>query len=137
MKMFSILPHTADLRLHIQGSTLEELFQAGVEALASVLKAGACPARRYTKRREIVSAAPNVTELLIDFLSQVLTLSYAETAVFCTASCSEISEHRIASTVAGVTVDGFDEDVKAVTYHEATVSKNRKGFYETVVVLDM
>ena len=38
MKSFTIIPHIADVRLHIKGNTLQELFLAGMEGMAQISK---------------------------------------------------------------------------------------------------
>jgi SHS2 domain-containing protein len=43
------LPHTADIRMKIQGSSLEELFLNAIRGMNDILKQGFCePARNYS-----------------------------------------------------------------------------------------
>ncbi len=77
------------------------------------------------------------TTLLIDFLSELLTLAYTEKAIFCYVHIEKMSETQINAIVSGALVDGFEEDVKAVTYHEANVQKNETGNWETIVIVDI
>lgn len=137
MRSYQVLTHTADIRLKLVGSSLGDLFAAGVEGLALILKPGTCHKVQYNEKLTISLSASDATKLLIDFLSEVLTLSYTQKALFCRTTFLQLTETKLSATLEGVSVEGFAEDVKAVTYHEADVVKNEKGDYETVVVLDI
>lgn len=138
MKTFRVLPHTADIRLQLEGDGLEELFAAGVESLASILKPGACDAIRYNKKETISIKAVDITALLVDFLSEILTRSCTEQAVYCRVTFKKLSESKLTAILEGVSVEGFDEDIKAVTHHEAHVTKKSdQGVFEATLVLDI
>ena len=49
----------------------------------------------------------------------------------------EFSETKLKAKIYGQKVDEFDEDIKAVTYHEVEIIKNDKGGFEAVIVLDI
>ena len=34
-------------------------------------------------------------------------------------------------------VDAFDEDIKAVTYHEANIEENEEGVLQTTIIFDI
>jgi SHS2 domain-containing protein len=152
MRNFELLPHTADLRLRVEGDTLANLFSAALEGMAEVIKPGGCKSqiarlpsscRRQVgqakrKAREMAFTlsltARNSTQLLIDFLSEVLTRSHEEKAVFCRIEFAELGESSLKAEIFGLETDGFNEDIKGVTYHEAKIQKNSKGDYETTFV---
>ncbi|SCP97670.1 SHS2 domain-containing protein [Anaerobium acetethylicum] len=79
----------------------------------------------------------DTTALLIDFLSEVLTESNIEYRIFDKLELQELKENHLTAVLYGKSVDRFDTDIKAVTYHEADVKINRKGYYETVIVFDI
>jgi SHS2 domain-containing protein len=132
------LPHTADLRLHLQADSLEELFAAGVEALQQQLQPAGCQGGGpYPLRHALQLQSVDTTVLLVDFLSEVLTLSHEEKAVFCVLEIQQLNETAIAAQIAGRPADGFAEDIKAVTYHEAEVRQNEAGKWETMLIFDI
>jgi SHS2 domain-containing protein len=142
MKDWKILDHTADLRISVKGSNLKDLFGAALEAMAGIEKRGTRLKRRTDVKgayitHDIEVNAENATLLLIDFLNQVLSLSQVEHAVFYDVEFEELSKTSLIAHVSGTKVDGFDEDIKAVTYHEADVKRNEKGDYETKIVFDI
>jgi SHS2 domain-containing protein len=44
---------------------------------------------------------------------------------------------EVIATIKGNRVSYFDEDIKAVTYHEAAVKQNNEGQLETVIIFDI
>lgn len=131
------LPHTADIRLKIEADSLEALFRGGVAAVNDILKPGFCNGNGHDITRVIETRAVDTTVLFIDFLSDLLTLSYAENVIFCEMALDELSEQSVKATVRGGKAPFFEEDIKAVTYHEAEVRKNEAGRYETLVIFDI
>ncbi len=132
------LPHTADIRMKIQADTLPLLFTAGMRGMSQVLKEGRCDDEVSRNLKKIITvSAPDRTCLLVDFLSEVLSFSYTEKAVFCEMVALEFSEHLLSAEISGIRVNGFSEEIKAVTYHEAEVKQNPSGLWETMIVFDI
>ncbi len=135
---FRLEPHTADIRLVLRAETLPELFQVAVTALAEILVPEGC--RQFTRlplRRSIIQTAPDVVTLLVDFLSEVLWHSQVQKALFCRATLIRCAPTELEARIRGARVEGFVQDVKAVTYHEASVRHYRSGYYEARLVLDV
>ncbi|HBP01223.1 MAG: hypothetical protein UY41_C0012G0022 [Candidatus Moranbacteria bacterium GW2011_GWE1_49_15] len=140
MKRYEILPHTADVRLLVEGTSLEELFEAVLEGLAEILSPGSCEKNRKEKmdvERYLSIFSDDFTPLLIDFLSEVLTCGYLNKVVFCKVDFLVLEKKVLKAKIRGMRASEITEDVKAVTYHEAEVVKNKRGNFETVVVFDI
>lgn len=137
MRSHKILGHIADVRLKVEGDSLEELFTAALEGMTDIIKNKICNADEFPVEEKIEVKSSNATNLLIDFLSEILTHSHIDHNVFCKIEFEELTENSLKANIQGIKVDGFDEDIKAVTYHEANVVKNEKGNYETVIVFDI
>jgi|LJSS01.1.fsa_nt_gb SHS2 domain-containing protein len=134
---FELRPHTADIRVLLWAETFPELFQIAVVALAEVLLPQGCQhVRRYPLRRRVELTAPDRTALLVDFLSEVLLYSQIKKALCCRVRFRHITETELAGMLYGVRVEGFVQDVKAVTYHEAEIRHLPHG-YEATLVLDV
>lgn len=121
-----------------EGSDLGSLFQASLEGMNRMIR------QDLTGRAEELPTAVLIrleavdsTALLIDFLSEVLSLTHTNKAIYPRAEFSEISETRLCAQVYGVRTDRFDRDVKAVTYHEANVIRDENGNYRTVIIFDI
>lgn len=138
MNAYSIFPHVADVRLQVRGESYEQLFAVSLEGMNRILNKDY---KRYMDgkliEKEISVASYDRTSLLIDFLSEVLTLSHIHKAIFHTIEFSKISENFIHAHLLGAKIDKFEEDIKAVTYHEAEIKQNNKGQYEAAIVFDV
>lgn len=146
---YKVLSHTADLRLEIFGETLEELFKNAAEAIGNILVSGISRPVQSEARQmrhasgglkekiKAISANPNT--LLVDFLNEILTKSHINKKVYKISNIKiQISnkEHIVEAELIGFSVGEFDEDVKAVTYHEVDI-KNEKDIFRTKLVLDI
>lgn len=138
MKSYTIIPHVADVRLKTEAKTLEELFVFALEGMNKIMYENYDEKLdEHTLVREISISSFDTTSLLIDFLSEILTLSQLEKTIFYEVKFLSFEENRLLAHVIGAKVDKFTKDIKAVTYHEAEVKKNQKGKWETVLVFDI
>ncbi|NDL68024.1 archease [Anaerotalea alkaliphila] len=138
MQRYRYLEHTADVRMLVEGSELPSLFSAALEGLNGILRkdSGTLP-RQPEEEARVELEAVDETALLVDFLSEVLALSSIRRAVFFQVEFSTLDGRSLYATLHGKRVDGFDEEVKAVTYHEAEVKLTGEGDYRTVIVFDI
>lgn len=135
---FQFLSHTADIRMKVEARTLPLLFQVSLKGMSQILKENHCsPDREYEIKKITTIKAPDVTCLLIDFLSEALTFSFTNKAVFCKAAFIEFSEQELSAEISGSRIKSFNEEIKAVTYHEADIKRNIAGLWETVIVFDI
>ena len=132
------LPHTADIRMKITATTLEELFKAGMIGMGHILKEGFCD-KNYPidSKQEIEIQSMDQTCLLIDFLSEILSLCYAEKSIYCKVEFPVLSANELVGTIYGTHINKLDEEIKAVTYHEAQVHCNHNNEWESIVVFDI
>lgn len=136
MKKFEILPHTADLRIKAFGATKKELFKNSLIGMSSFIKKSIIN-RNPEIEKEIKIQSTDINNLLIDFLSEVLTLSDINQEVYFDVKFNKFSDTELEAKIFGVRVDEFDEDIKAVTYHEINIKKNKDGLLEATVVYDI
>ena len=136
MQRFEYLPHIADIRVKVESDTLEGLFHSSLQAMNGIiLNKDIISSERFTK--EIKLKAIDTTILLVDFLSDVLTESHTEKALFTEMEILKLSDTAIEARISGYTLPKFDEDIKAVTYHEAEVIRNEMGYWETMLIFDI
>lgn len=137
MTNYTFLKHTADVRMRVVADTFEELLKTSLIGLAElILHEDKVPKESFVNH-EIHLKAPDKTALLIDFLNEVLSLSHTNGVIYTVVEFTNLSETNVDAMVMGVPVDAFDEDVKAVTYHEADIHKNEKGELETTIIFDI
>ena len=133
-----ILKHTADIRLKARGETFSDLLDSSLEGMNRLLLPGfEKKGRKITVKQQVHVESGDRTSLLVDFISEILTLSYMYKSIFFKLSIDHITEREVTAIVEGTKVDGFEEDIKAVTYHEADVSKNASDEWETIIIFDI
>lgn len=132
------LPHTADIRMFIEGSTISELFLAGLKGMSQIMNEGLCDKmNRFNSRVTIRTISDDRTNLLVDFLSDALAQTYANKTLYCKMKVLQLREFEIIADLYGYPTEDFDEEIKAVTYHEANVRKNKKNHWETMIIFDI
>jgi SHS2 domain-containing protein len=136
MKCYELIGHTADIRLKAEGSDLQNLFTAALEGMDQIINPGVVE-DKITDRIDISVESRDTTSLLIDFLSDVLTQTQIRKAVFVRVDFKILTPTHLQATLYGAKIDHFDQDIKAVTYHEADVHKNECGNWETMIVFDI
>lgn len=132
--MFELMQHTADVRMRVTAPAREELFADALRGLMSVVEPEGVTTDAVSA--EIELEAPDVTVLLVDFLNEALTRAHVRRESYVDVAFRHLNDTALSATLTGVRVQGFGEDVKAVTYHEADVDK-REGQWSTLLVFDI
>ena len=133
MTVFEIAQHTADIRIHIRAASVEELFADSIRALMHAME----PEGRGASTAVILEVdSPDVTALLVDLLNELLLRCHTERVMFEPVTIA-LRDGLVIAKLTSVGVDGFDDDVKAVTYHEADVRQLEDGSWVTALVLDV
>ena len=133
---YKFLEHTADVRLHLEGRNLEELFVDGLRGVFEFLKPRTIPGAQRVER-EIAVDATDITALLVDFLGELVRLASTYKEAYTRIIFDELSSSSLRATLVGERITEFGDDIKAVTYHEADIVKNAQGRWETDIVFDI
>jgi len=134
-KKFKILPHTADVRLLIFGSSFEEIFKNALLGMAQILKPTEMKNKTISQKIKIKSLDPPA--LLIDFLSEILYLSTTNKAIYKELKIEVVTPTSIEAEIKGVKVKSFGEDIKGVTYHESYFQQKSENVWEALVIFDI
>ena len=134
--MYELVPHTADVRLRVAADSLEELFRDAVLGMNAVMRGDAEPHAERVQRTIAVDDAPDTTALLVDFLNEVLSRAHIGRELFTEVVFSRFDATNLSAEVIGIAPASFEEDIKAVTYHEADVRRAGEG-WETMLVFDL
>ena len=136
--MAPMLEHMTDVAIRVEGNTLGQLFANGLKEMNQILSPGACrDARHADCFMEFAIKAPDPTALLVDFLSECLTLTYIHKALFCFVRFPEIEPRKLRACVYGRWFSGLENEIKAVTFHGADVRQNSVGNWETTLLFDL
>lgn len=138
---YKILSHTADLRLEIYGETVEALFINAAQAIADILAPKFKKGIHFVDFKDIIKIQSlDRNSLLVDFLNEILTRSNINKCVYRVVRLI-FDGNSLEAEINGIKVDKFDEDIKAVTYHEVNIrektAKQKPPIFYTTLVLDI
>lgn len=138
---YKFLEHTADIKMKIWSNNLKDLF---IEAFKGLMNYMIPKNPNYSGQvRRLISFSSNdFTNLLIDFLNEILTLSQTHKEIYQKINFIHFPEYNdknlfIEAEIIGQEVDKFNKDIKAITYHNANLIKNEKGEWEINIVFDI
>ncbi len=145
MKDFILIDHTADLQLHIFGTSLQELFINAMRGLFHVIGPHIPGAslhkdrfhfNSYDLEKEVEVSGGTLDILLVNFLSELLYLSDVHNCAFFDGTIHFNDHTKLTARVFGKKVTRIDLEVKAVTYHDAWV-KQEHGEWQASIVFDI
>jgi SHS2 domain-containing protein len=131
---YAFKEHIADVRMDVQDGTFPGLFAQAMLGMFAFLRPskGAKDARRRIEVRSTDRAA-----LLIDFLNEALSLAQTHKESYDSIEFDKIVEHELSGRLRGNSVRSFGKDIKAATYHEASVEHRPKRGWHARVVFDI
>ena len=135
MKKFEVLEHRADLKIRAFGKTKKELFQNILFGMSESLKPETKNKDKVNRKIKITS--PDLSSLLVDFLSEALYLSQVNKETYFEAKFKKFSKIELESELIGQKVERFGEDIKAVTYHGLDIHQKNDGIWEVTVLFDI
>jgi SHS2 domain-containing protein len=134
--MYEIVQHVADIRLRVTAPTLPELFRDAMRGMYAIMRGEPERAGSEVRREILVDDSADTTALLVDFLNEVLHRAHVGRELFHDALFSRLEERSLTAELSGIAPATFEEDVKAVTYHEADVRREGDE-WTTMLVFDI
>lgn len=135
MKTYELIDHTADVGVKAYGKNLAEAFENAAKAMFDII----------TDKSEIESIgeydinleAPDLEQLLVDWLSELLFLNSAKNLVFGFFKVNlDEKKNSLSACIFGekynISKHKIGTEIKAVTYHMLEV-KNKKPFHVQVL----
>ena len=136
MQSFRILEHTADIGFEAFGATRGEVFANAARALFHIIVDPAA----VEPRDEVKTLAQgaNPSELLVNWLSELLYLQDAEGWLFRDFEVISLSDNSIEAVARGEKFDPARHQikllVKAITYHQLVLEESVGGWRAQVYV---
>jgi SHS2 domain-containing protein len=135
---YTVLDHTADLALRVEGTDLKDLFESAGDALIGLMVTGTTAAK--PSPLEISLSGQDLADLLVRWLGEILYLLQGESLVVTSVALQVITPERLKAVVHSVPFDPevheILAEVKGVTYHQVEVKEDR-GRWEARVILDI
>lgn len=145
-KDFEIVSHTADIKIRVYGTSLNELFRHALIGMFQVIhpkipgsevRNERVICKNLPVRREVEIRATDREALLVDFLSEALCFSDMYNEAYLDAYIQELTDTHIKATLYGTEIIGFEVvEIKAVTYHELTI-KEINNQWQVDIVFDI
>ena len=139
MKPYKFINHTADIKFQASGNSLEKCFENAGYALVNII----CKEKIKTIiKKDIKVQGEDLEELLYNFLEEFLFLIDSKNFIFGKFKKIKIykknDKYHLHSEILGDNLKNYSTEtgVKAITYNEMFVIKNKKG-YKCQVVVDV
>jgi SHS2 domain-containing protein len=129
---FKEIAHTADLQIIAYGKSLEELFSNSGEGMYHV--AGAVCGRKKEESKHIFLKGNDPETLLIGYLEELLR--FIDHHLMTRSPRLNISLTDLSGEIPLYSLVGMKNEIKAVTYHEMEVTKE-KGIFRTKITFDV
>ena len=131
---YKLHEHTADVRLEATGESLAGLFSETMKAMNAV----SCPGfSSEMVERQVEVSSPDILSLLVDFLNEIVFLGQVHHEAYEELQTVAVTETHFKGVVKGRKITGMEEEIKAVTLHEASVRQTEKGTWLANLVLDI
>ncbi|MDX1333908.1 MAG: archease [Robiginitalea sp.] len=136
--MTALLEHTSDIAIQAEGYSLKEVFSSALRQMEDVLLPEYCQgAEHYDAHLLIHLRGADPTVLLIDFLSEALALTYIQKALFCYVYFEVLNRNELLGNLYGRWYGKLENEIKAVTFHEAHLQRDPFGKWGTRVLFDL
>ncbi len=125
---YELIDHTADVGVKAYGETLDQAFENAATAMFDIITDNS--ERDSVGQYDIELRAPDLEQLLVDWLSELLFLHGAKNLVFGFFKVTiDKKNNHLKAHVFGEPFTGskhkIGSEIKAVTYHMLKVSKKR------------
>jgi SHS2 domain-containing protein len=135
MSPYEYFDHTADMGLRVRGKDLPELFTSSALGMFNLI----VPLEQFKAQDslDVLLEAPDVEELLWKWLRELHYLFATQKLVFREFEYKELNEKMVWATCSGGYFDPqkhvSEREVKAVTHHGFTVTKESNGWKAEVI----
>lgn len=129
-----MIEHTADLRFEVAAGSCGELFVEALRAMTAWTDPSWC--ETAVERRFSIESADRAM-LLVDLLNEALALSQIHREAYDDIEFLVLSDRMAEGRFTGRKISGARDEVKAVTYHGATVVRTPEGTWSADILMDI
>jgi SHS2 domain-containing protein len=136
---YRIFDHTADLGVEVTAATQEELYSDTAVALFDLLTDLATV--RSDTSREVSVEGEDAADLLVNFLRELLNAFNHDGFLVKECVVTGVDSGSLRAILRGERFDPsrhrIEQEIKAVTYHQASVEQTAEGVWVARVVFDV
>ncbi len=132
---YELIDHTADVGIKVNAKTLEDLFIDSAKAMFEIIGHSNTG---VDQKVEITLKSDVLEDLLHDWLSELLYIYETDNIAFSKFKFRNFNETFLKVTAHGEVIEpeNAKTEIKAVTYHNLKVKKNKKG-YSVEIIFDI
>ncbi len=135
---YTILDHTADLRVSITGNSMIDLFENAAYTLIDLMIKNV--QREKTETIKTVISGIDIQDLMVRWLSEILFLFEGEYLIVTGINIINLTTEQLKSHLKVIhynqKIHEILTEIKAVTYHQIEVFEN-KGVWNAKVIFDL
>jgi SHS2 domain-containing protein len=130
--------HTADVGFRVRGDDLADLFRAAAEGLFDYIVVNRDEVRE-AERETISLRSGSAEDLLVDWLNELIFRLETSHRLYTRFEIQLADDgNALEATIAGEPIDHarhvLDHEVKAVTYHEASLQREGAGWIAELIL---
>ncbi len=137
MLKYKFFDHPADIGVEVTGRIRKELFVNAAEALFDVMIESKTDEKSEKQHKKITIEGADVTDLLINFLRELLYLFNGEKFITVRCEIIKFSNKELQARLTGKSFNSkkhlIKTEVKAVTYSGLTVEKITSGWKARII----
>lgn len=128
-------PHTSEVQIRLEGSSLPELFEEAGYALAELMLGEEVPETPPETEQEYVTLEAADTEaLLVDWLNELISRADMKKRVYTHLVVDDLDGSRLRARLRGQAPSVLKTAVKAATFHGLEIREHEDRFTATVVL---
>jgi len=133
---YKILDHPADLKIKALGKNLAEVFSNLLEGMFKSCRPELTDEKAV---RKIKLKAQDQESLLVNFLSEALSLGDINNEIYFEAKFSEFADKYLQGEIKGYKIKSLGLEIKGVTWHDLKIEKNPSagGLWQATVLFDI
>ncbi|HLA26985.1 MAG TPA: archease [Syntrophales bacterium] len=135
MIRYRVFDHTADLGIQVFGRTVEEIFVNGAHALFHLI--ADLDQVQLTEERIITAAGTDRNELWVNYLRECLHVFNGEGLLMRECVILSLDQSNVTARLRGEILNHnrqqIKQEIKAVTYYQASVRKTKRGWIGKVI----
>lgn len=130
------LPHTADVKIHAEGKTVNAAFASAALALKQIILDFEKVKIKSLIKKQISVSGKDGSALLYNFLEEFLFLIDAEDFILSKITKLNIKNGKLSAEILGDKFSNYklNNKVKAITYNEMRVVKEKNKYVIELVV---
>ena len=132
-KKYEILEHPADLKIRSYGKEIAEVFSNMLEGM---FKSCRPEMTKEKVSREIKIESPDRESLLVNFLSEALSLADINKEVYLKARFNQLKDNYLEAKLEGYKIKSKELEIKAVTWHDLKI-ENKNDVWQATVLFDI